>query len=475
MAPRQHSGCYAAGVTLRSRNVRRNVIVLFLALAGCSERAPRAAAALDAAVAAPADAAPVSKVAELIPQLRDGDDELRTRVIARIAAFAVEKTLTAAEGLEVLEVIPAISPATQGPAIDAVFLHPYPDHVAAIERLAPRLAPEARSRALVALARGADPAAHALIVKLLEAHPDEPQPRLFVQLSITPRPAVFPELLRLAANPALRDPIFAAAIDYCNRKQVRAATFAAHGDVVLARWRELLPAVTAAQQPGEGIAWRWADDYRPLRDEAGVLLDLLGCLPKKQVEKELKAALVLADPRLKLVAVRAMVLVRAKPPRAALELVAADPETRAALYRTLLRAGKKRMFPKKWRDQASLAASILVERLAEDDLLGRPPDELELLDVVAFDAGKPTGILDTYVFRFRIAEPHPKADRDWMLGLAGPFRRKSAPTLDDHGGTDSGLEKARGTHPAKKVDAKKLEAAWEAEEAPEAWENETPE
>jgi hypothetical protein len=462
-------------VTLRSRNVRRSLLLILAALAGCSERAPRAAAALDAAVAPAADAAPVSKVAELVPQLRDGDDELRMKVIGRIAALAVQKTLTAPEGLEVLEVIPAISPATQGPAIDAVFLHAHPGYVAAIERLAPRLAPEGRSRALVALARGDDPAAHALIVALLEAHASEPQPRLFVQLSMTPRPVVFPELLRLAANPALRDPIFATAIDYCNRKQVRAATLAVHADVVLARWRELLPAVTAAQQPGTDLAWRWADDYRPLRDEAGVLLDLLGCLPRKQVEKELKAALQLADPRLKLVAARALVYVRARPSRAALELIAADPETRAALYRTLVRAGKKRMFPKKWRDQASLAASMLVERLSDEDLLGRPPDELELLDVVAFDAGKPTGILDTYVFRFRVAEPHPKADRDWMLGLAGPFRRKSAPTLDDHGGTDSELAKARGTHPAKKVDPKQLKAAWEAEEAPEAWENETPE
>lgn len=449
-------------------------MLLVLAATGCSERAPRAAAALDAAVAAPADAAPVSRVAELIPQLRDGDDDLRARVIARIAGLAVRKTLTAAEGLEVLEVIPALSPATQGPAIDAVFLHPHPGYVAVIERLAPELAPEGRARALLALARSSDPAAHALIVKLLEAHPDEPQPRLFVQLSIAPRPAVFPDLLRLAAHPAQRDRIFATAIDYCNRKDVRAATFAVHGEVVLARWRELQPQVAAAQQPGDAIAWRWADDYRPLRDEAGVLLDLLGCLPRKQVEKELEAALQLADPRLKLVAVRALVLVRARPPRAALELIAADPETRAALYQTLIRAGKKRLFPKRWRDQASLAASLLVERLAEDDRLGRPPDELELLDVVAFDAGKPTGILDTYVFRFRVAEPHPKADRDWMLGLAGPFRRKSAPTLDDHGGTDSGLDKARGTDPAKKVDPKKLKAAWEAEEAPEAWESETP-
>ena len=61
-----------------------------------------------------------------------------------------------------------------------------------------------------------------------------------------------------------------------------------------------------------------------------------------------------------------------------------------------------------------------------------------------------------------------------MLGLAGPFRRKSAPTLDDHGGTDSDFAKARGKDPAKKVDPKKLKAAWEAGEAPEEWEKELP-
>lgn len=457
-------------MTLRPRIVRRSWIVVLAAVAaaGCSEKAPRAAAAaLDAAPAAPADAAPRSEVADLIPQLRDGDDDLRIRVIGRIAAAAVQKTLPVAEGLGVLEMIPALSPATQGPAIDAVFLLPQPEYVAAIERIAAKLDPAGRASALVALARTDDPAAAAAIVRLLEAHAAEPQPRLFVQLTMAPRPAVFPELLRLAAHPALRDPIFATAIAYCNGKDVRAATFGVHGEVVVTRWRELSPVVSLAQQT-EGVAWRWTDDYRALRDEAGVLLDLLGCLPKKQVEKDLRAALALADPRLKLVAARALFFVGTRPPRVALEAIAADPETRAALYEALQRAGKKRQFPKKWRDQASLAASILVERLSEDDRLGRPPDEIELLDVVAFDAGKPTGVLDHYVFRFRTG------DDDWLLGIAGPFRRKSAPTLDDHGGTDSKLEKARGKDPAKKVDPKKLQKAWEAGEAPEAWETETP-
>ena len=456
-------------MTSASRCVRRSWIVAVAALvaAGCSGRAETRAAAIDAAP--PADAAPRSRIAELVEQLRDGDDAMRVRVTGRIAALALRGELTAPEGIAVLAAIPAMSPPTQAPALDAIFLRPHPEYVAVVETLAPGLSPEARTSALVGLARTDDPAAAAAIVRLLEANPGEPQPRLFVELALRPRPELFPDLLRLAANPALRDPVLATALAYCDRRKVRAATLAVHGDVVLARWRELRPAVEAAQE-AEGVAWRWEPDYRALRDEAGVLLDLLGCLPRKQVDKELRAALALADPRLRLVAARALLFVGVRPPRKALEGIAADVETRAALYEMLQRRGKKRLFPKKWRDQSSLAASLLAERLARGDRLGRPPDELELLDVVAFDAGKPIGLLDHHVFRFRVLPPHRLADRGWMLGVAGPFRRKSTPTLDDHGGTDSELDRARGKNPAKKVDAKKLKKAWEAEHGPEAWE-----
>jgi hypothetical protein len=50
-----------------------------------------------------------------------------------------------------------------------------------------------------------------------------------------------------------------------------------------------------------------------------------------------------------------------------------------------------------------------------------------------------------------------------MLGVAGPFRRKQAPTLDDHGGTHSDLKSAGRRDPEDVVKEREVREQWAAD------------
>lgn len=433
-------GCYTRAVALvaQRRRATLTTILVIVVTGGCTgdDATKRAAVAADAAVA-PADARGPSRAEELARAIRDGDSRTRPAAIAELGGLALRGDLTPTEANLVLDATFHIPPGElQASAIDALLMKPRVELMTPIEEAVPRLGPDARTAALVALARSDDPAAAQAILRLVEAHPDQGHGALFVMLRRHPHPTIFPDALRLIDHAVLGDHVVALAIDYCDERLVRGKTLLPEVDRVLARVR--------AQR-------------------TAALVDLLGCFPRRKVEKDLEAALDDPDPRIALTAVRSMLHVRARPPRAALERLAALPLTRAALYEALRAKGKKKWFPKKYRSQIHLAESVMVERLAEPDLLGKPPDELELVDVVAVDVGKPTGVLDHYVFRFRV-----EGRKKDMLGVAGPFRRKSAPTLDDHGATWSDLEPAGRRKPTDLVDARDVKQWWadEHEEMP---------
>jgi hypothetical protein len=401
---------------------------LFAACGGEPTRAPDAGTGLAHAALA-SDAGP-PWADEAAKRLATPDETARTAAIAEIGAVAIRRGITPEDARTLLTAIAKLPEDAQRTAVDAVFLQNRPELVTPLDEAVPNLAAPGRAQAAAALARTGDPTAIASLLRLLSSHRDEPQPLAFVELRRRRPAGVFPELLALAAAPVFADDIVATARAYCASGAARPKVLGVHADALLARWHAL------------------AGD--PLKvDEAAATLALLGCLPRRTVEKELRAATELTEPRLVLAAIRGLVLVGARPPKPALEAIAANPATRARLYDFLVAAGKKRLFPKAWRDQARLAEALLVEWLADRDHLGRPPDEIELLDVVAVDLKKPVGLLDHYVFRFRI-ESGPYAKKGWMLGVAGPFRRKKTPTLDDHGGTHSDL-KSEGRRDAEDV------------------------
>jgi hypothetical protein len=194
------------------------------------------------------------------------------------------------------------------------------------------------------------------------------------------------------------------------------------------------------RQKAEGVAWQFEDDYAPLRADAGLLLDILGHLPEERARAELRTSLALRDPRLLHFAALSLLRQGEDVPSTVWETVAASAEMRSNLWDRLAKAGRTELFPEKYRTQAAFAESVMVRWLAFPTELGRPPDEIELMEMVPVDSGGLDGVLESYVFRFRVAPPDPWSEKGWMAGVAGPFRRKDAPSTDALGGTFSTFE-----------------------------------
>ena len=62
-------------------------------------------------------------------------------------------------------------------------------------------------------------------------------------------------------------------------------------------WRDIDDQLRPFQRP-EGHSWRWQEDYQDPRNEAVLLLDILGYVPGAEVVAELRNALTLHDQRL---------------------------------------------------------------------------------------------------------------------------------------------------------------------------------
>jgi hypothetical protein len=198
---------------------------------------------------------------------------------------------------------------------------------------------------------------------------------------------------------------------------------------------KLLPA-----QRVEGTAWMWEESYQGPRGIAGLVLDILGYFSSPEVEAELRQALHYGDPKLKLFAVVSLLrLGKQVEPRYVFE-VAANADMRNWLHDRLEELGRLDLFPPALRTQEALAESNMVSWLTYPTELGREPDEIELMKVESFDSGRPDGVLDYYIFRFRTYPPHWAAKNGWMAGVAGPFLRKEAPTTHSYGDTFSKFE-----------------------------------
>jgi hypothetical protein len=112
---------------------------------------------------------------------------------------------------------------------------------------------------------------------------------------------------------------------------------------------------------------------------------------------------------------------------AAIGRVADDPEARRALFSSLVALDRLDLMPSRQRSQEALAEAQLVEWLTYPAELGRPPDEIELAEVVS--AETPSGIADLYVFRVRARGRH-YTGPEWFAGVAGPYLRAESPTTE---------------------------------------------
>ena len=154
-----------------------------------------------------------------------------------------------------------------------------------IEEVADELGAQARTRAIALTGMIDDPTAARYFLRLLRAFPEESPSLAFAHLQQTPQQAdvLFPELLGLAEHPALFDDVLYTTLQYCGAGDLPAGTFTDHTADLIAGYRaareQLLP-----RQKKSGVAWMFAQSYAETRDDAGLLLDLRGCMPREQVE-----------------------------------------------------------------------------------------------------------------------------------------------------------------------------------------------
>jgi hypothetical protein len=136
-------------------------------------------------------------------------------------------------------------------------------------------------------------------------------------------------------------------------------------------------------------------------------------------------------------AVAALLRLRHEPDPSAVARVAADREARRSLFNALRELNRLELVPPEHRTQDALAESELVEWLTYPAELGRPPAEIEFAEVISAETDD--GLVDLYVFRFR-ADAGRIRRAKWFAGVAGPYRRRDAPTTQSGGMTFSAFE-----------------------------------
>jgi hypothetical protein len=181
----------------------------------------------------------------------------------------------------------------------------------------------------------------------------------------------------------------------------------------------------------------WEDRYRDVRNNAALLLDAMGYFPDARVEKALRDALGYRDPKVKGFAVVSLLKLGKEIAPEDVREVAASAEMRNWLYDRLEELGKLDLYPEEFRTQEAFAESDMAGWLTFGTELGRAPDEIELMKVVSEDVGAPYDIMDWYLFRYRTFPPHWSAEKGWMAGVSGPFKRQDAPSTMSYGDTFS--------------------------------------
>lgn len=419
------------------------------------------------------DLEPLPDLDSVLSALQSDDEQVRERATNDLSRMSSKdaKPVATAQGLKILRTAAQPYPFKK-PAADVVTERlfwivsrdPRPEYVPIVVELFEKLSDKGKSGALVILARLESREAALAYMNIVRQHAKAGRvPELVTgPLEAKPRHAevFFPELLKYATIPGLSANVYRLCLAYAQARLVSADTIAPYVDQVLSAYRGLAEKLRPAQRD-KGITWMWDERYSEWREDAGLLLDLLGYLPAKSVEPELRRALDYRDTRLQFFAIISLLRLGKAVDPAPVAAVAAQAEMRNSLYKELQAQGKQSLFPEKYRTQSAFAESDMVNWLTFPTELGRVPDEIELMKVVPVDTGLKDGIYDYYLFRFRTHEPHWAAKDGWMAGVSGPYLRKDSPTVSSLGDTFSSFEKWDSKKPDDHVgDTRELMERW---------------
>ena len=211
--------------------------------------------------------------------------------------------------------------------------------------------------------------------------------------------------------------------------------------------------VLIPEQDHHGPDWLWDDDYADQRARAGLLLDLLGYFPGEETVRELESALRFTDPLPRFYAAASLLRLGEPVADGVLAELARSDEVRARLFDLLAERQELDRLPAEYRTQPALAQSEMVSWLIFPTELGRVPDEIELMDVIAVPDEDGPGLLDYFVYRFRTLPPDSGASAGWMAGIAGPYHRHDEPTTESLGETFSRFESWESKTPREHLEA----------------------
>ena len=174
-------------------------------------------------------------------------------------------------------------------------------------------------------------------------------------------------------------------------------------------WRDVDDQVRPFQRDS-GHSWRWLEEYQDPRNEAGLLLDILGYVPGPEVAEELRKALTLTDQRLVMFAALSLLRQGHALSPETIEGIAACDETRNMFQQLLTELRYGYLFPPQYSTPEALARSMLVSWLTHPNEWECAPDEIKLMGVIDDDV---------FVYQFRTDEGHWSSRDGWVAGIGG--------------------------------------------------------
>jgi hypothetical protein len=261
---------------------------------------------------------------------------------------------------------------------------------------------------------------------------------------------VFPDLFKFYRNNKFQWPILSLALKYLQDSMLNPNLISQYSDTILMNYQSIKQKLIGFEKP-KGLNWIWEDGYLEYREDAGLLLDILGYFISPEISKELQSSIKLPDPKLKMFALLSCLRQNLSYDNSEIVKIAEAPEVRNALYDHLKISGKLELFPKQFANQKYFAESDMVNWLVYPTELGRSPDEIVLAKKVSIEYSD--AIVDYYVFKFRTLPPHWAADNGWTAGVAGGYIRSEEPTTQSQGSTFSSFEAFDSKTPEKHVEA----------------------
>lgn len=295
-----------------------------------------------------------------------------------------------------------------------------------------------RTQALALLLGVDDETAARAVVRILNAFTKDGGVPSFPEWAFTRHPhhldVLFPALLDFVADPRLTHDICYVCWKLVSEGKLPASAPIAKADRLIAANQTSRKALAASWHE-EGLSWRGGEEYGPIRETAGLLLDLLGYVDTPESRAELRASLDIGDPYPRCYAVLSLLRLGEEVGKVPIRSVAACDEMRGMFCSELQKLSRSALFPQEFQTQEAFARSDMVRWLTYPTELGAPPDEIELMKVVSIETGDSR--TEFYLFRFRVHAPHWAAKDGWEAGWSGGYDPLGQPDASSPGQTFS--------------------------------------